>query len=1207
MRPHLLALAALATVAIPAHSAEPGQPAKVAQSYGNLPLSFEANQGQTAPEVKFTSRGNGYSLFLTEKGAVLSLTKSPPSGASPSNKSCHPERSEGPASLASRTLRPPENCATKTDTIQMQFSGANRNAQPQGTDQLPGTANYFLGNDPAKWRTNVPTYAKVRYNSVYPGIDLVYYGNQRQLEYDFIVAPNANTNPIRLQFKGAISLNLTPQGDLTVQAANGRVVLHKPEIYQEIDGRHQSVRGRFAMLENHSVGFALGTYNHAAPLVIDPVLVYSTYLGPTNQSHPPAIAVDTSGNAYIAGTGTAAQKSASAGSSQQEIPPSGSNLFITKLNATGTALLYSVSLGGNGSGPNGTPGDILTSIALDSSGDAYVTGYTNSTNFPVTAGAFQTTNRARAGLWNAFIARINPTGTGLIYSTYLGGSGGPGNFADGQGGDQAFGIAVDDSDNAYVTGATPSPDFPVTSGAFQPLLLTKATFNSFVTKLDPNGTSLVYSTYLGGSGNRYESDLGDEATAIALDSERNAYLTGWTTSADFPVTPGAYQAITPNSYPAGFVSKLNKTGSSLLYSTYFGGEDYSGAPYPNAIALDAADDAYIAGWVDGMGIPVTKGAFQSTNQASAFGGNVAAFAAKLNPTGTAPIYSTYLSGSEGDYGYRLALDSAGDAYIVGEASSADFPVTEGAFLTAIPTAGNLSVTGFVTRLNAAGTALLYSTFLGGSYEDEASSVALDNSGNAYVTGWSASTDFPVTKGAFLTTNPGGTPGFATKLDVNVLNTTTPTTTKLTASANPLIGGQTVTFTAKVTRNDTGASVPGYVIFTVDGSVYSNLNWQYPNEAVETLSAGTAVWFTSAIPLGKHTIEAVYHGSSEVGMSKATLNENVIPVATPVFSPTGGTFTSPQNVAITDATKGAILFYTRDGSTPSQSSTQYKSPIPVGATETLQAIALVQGSQGNISSDVAKAEFTILKPAAKPVFSPGSGILTSPHQIAISDATAGATIYYTTNGKPPTTTSTKYTAPIVVSGTETIQAIAVAAGYATSEVATGVYKFPPLTATPTFSVKQGTYDSTQTVKILDETTGAQIHYSTNGGTPTINGRLYTVPITIAATSTLKAVAIAPGFSVSEVGSATYTITPPAPAPTFYPAAGAYKSAQTVKLADKATAGLEIYYTTNGQTPTASSTKYTSAGIKVSSTETIKAIAVAKGDSPSPVASATYTIK
>jgi hypothetical protein len=658
---------------------QPATQARVAAAYGRLPLSFEPNQGQTDPQVKFLSRGRGYGLFLTGDEAVLSL-RSQKSGVRSQEPAARNWKLEiGNSKLETRNSEignqqsaidnPPAPSTQHLAPIvlRLKLAGANAKAQITGLEELPGKSNYFLGNDPKKWRTNVPNYAQVAYKGVYPGVDLVYYGNQGQLEYDFVVAPGANPRAIRLGIEAGDSkletdqssvvspqLSVAQNGDLVIATGEGEIRLHKPVVYQfedpksKIPGR-KFLDGRFVLrcsnpkskVENPKweVSFEIAKYDARRPLIIDPTLSYSTYLG---------------GSGYDEGYG----------------------------------------------------------IAVDSSGNAYVTGYTASSDFP----AVSALQPAIGGSHDVFVAKLNAAGDALVYSTYLGGSGY----------DEGHGIAVDSSGNAYVTGYTQSSDFP-TASALQPAF--GGNYDAFVTKLNAAGSALVYSTYLGGS-------AADGGNGIAVDSSGNAYVTGYTASSDFPTASALQPALA--AYEDAFVAKLNAAGSSLVYSTYLGG---SGEDYRNGIAVDSSGNAYVAGDTTSSNFP-TASALQPT-----LGGFYDAFVAKLNAAGSALVYSTYLGGSADDYSYGgIAVDSSGNAYVTGLTASSDFP-TVGALQPALAAYEDA----FVTKLNAAGSALIYSSYLGGSDYDGGNGIAVDSSGNTYVAGYTFSSDFPTTPGAYDTT------------------------------------------------------------------------------------------------------------------------------------------------------------------------------------------------------------------------------------------------------------------------------------------------------------------------------------------------------------------------------------------------------------------------------------------------------------------------
>jgi hypothetical protein len=712
-----------------AASALAASDARISESYGKLPLHFEANQGQAHEDVRFLARGHGYGLYLTAGEAVLVLTRSD----------------------AKRDAQP----QAKPAALRMSLVGAARKPLLSGRDELPGKANYFIGKDQSKWRTNVPTYAKVRYRGVYPGIDLLYYGNQRQLEYDFVVAPGADPKKIVLGFKGADKLEIDAQGELVLHVGGSEIRQHKPVVYQEIGGVRREIDGGYVLKGAKRVGFQLAAYDRNRPLIIDPVVLsYSTYLGGSNNDRGSGIAVDGSGNAYVTGGTTSTNFPTEFGGLQRACAGTfcgGGEAFVTKLNPTGSALIYSTYLGGTGQDMGGF------SIAVDLAGNAYVTGSTESGDFPTTVGAYQ---RVQRGFTNAFITKLNPTGSALIYSTLLGGD----NFNSGSG------IAVDAAGSAYVTGRTSSNIFPTTAGAFQMTFAGGGFFagDAFVTKLDPAGSTPIYSTYLGGSGS-------DEAWGIALDSEGNAYVTGRTQSKNFPTTAGAYQpALRSGATGNAFVTKLNTTGSAAVYSTYLGGSrtefDFGSADEAFGIAVDIAGNAYVTGETISTDFPTTSGAFQPAKRNVVrdvlLGGTTTdGFVTKLDPTGSALVYSTYLGGSESDHGRGIAVDSSGNAYVTGWTRSIDFPTTVEAVR---PIRGDASVDAFVTKLNQDGSTLVYSTYLGGGDADVGVGIFVDAQGDAYVTGATVSTDFPTTPGVFQPNSGGNEDAFVAKITNVVL-------------------------------------------------------------------------------------------------------------------------------------------------------------------------------------------------------------------------------------------------------------------------------------------------------------------------------------------------------------------------------------------------------------------------------------------------------
>ena len=696
-----LSLAPLATLwaDLPKAAAPPPPSMAVAQSaYGHLPISFEVNQGQTDSRVNYLARGHGYQLLLTPGEALLALRPpAPHSSASPSPALSQSSR----AGSAEGTL------------LHLHLLGATHTSTLRGLDELPGKVNYLTGDNPQEWRTNISTFAKVTQPQVYPGIDMVYYGNQQRVEFDFIVAPGADPRVIRLKVDGADRLEIDVQGDLLLHMSSGDIQLQRPRVYQEIEGVRRELSGHYVVNDAQEVSFQVGTYDASRPLVIDPVLSYSTYLGGSQGDEGYGIAVDTAGSAYVAGN-TQSTNFPTVNPLQPGLV-GGNSAFVTKLNATGTALVYSTYLGG------GTQiYHMGRDIAVDGLGNAYVTGMLGHAN---TADE------------DVFVMKLNAAGTALLYNAVVGG-GGTENGRD---------IAVDGLGNAYVTGFTNSPDFPTASSTpnVPPAQAAFAGGNdAFVLKLNTAG-GLVYSTFLGGSG-------AETGYGIAVDTAGNAYLTGYTTTTDFP-TASPLQATNGGSYDA-FVAKLNADGTALVYSTYLGGssEEY-GNELGGGIAVDTAGNAYVTGSTNSSNFP-TVNPLQATNAGRD------AFVAKLNTAGSALAYSTYLGGSGGETPFGIAVDTAGNAYVTGDTTSTDFP-------TASPlqaTFGGGNQDAFVAKLNAAGSALVYSSYLGGPGDEGGLDIAVDAAGSAYVTGTTFGS-FPTTASAFQTVAAGSLDAFAAKI------------------------------------------------------------------------------------------------------------------------------------------------------------------------------------------------------------------------------------------------------------------------------------------------------------------------------------------------------------------------------------------------------------------------------------------------------------
>ena len=672
-----------------------GTEQRIRSAYGSLPLGFEANRGQTNPSVKFLSRGPGYTLFLTPREAVLMSTSNPQ------------DSTQGADETQRRAV------------LRMKLLGATLQPQLSGVDRLPGKMHYFLGSGDEKGTTNIPTFAKVRYRRVYPGIDLIFYGSGEQLEFDFVLAPGADVGDIRLAFEGSKRVAVSAHGDLVLETAREEIQLLKPVIYQTVGGARQEVSGQYVLLDQRRVGFEVGPYDAREALVIDPILVYSTYLGggqfpgfwqnllfwkrPTRHDAGYGIAVDASGNAYVTGS-TGSTDFPTANPLQSAHRGAGTNdVFVAKLDPTGSSLIYSTYLGGSRA-------DVAYGIAVDASGNAYITGLTYSKNFP-TASPLQ--GRFGGGKFDAFVAKIDATGSALVYSTFLGG----------RGVDRGNGIAVDASGNAYVAGSTDSSNFPTVS-ALQPHRVGSGR-DAFVAKLNAAGSRLVYSTYLGGSGS-------NGGSAIAVDIWGDAYVTGTTNSTDFPTASALQPSFGGGRWDA-FVAKLNAAGATLVYSTYLGG---IGEEIASGIAVDRLGNAYVVGST-GWRFPFEHSTnFPTVNplQPTYGGGQSDAFVAKIDSSGSALVYSTYFGGSGYDTASGIAVDPSGHAYVAGSGGWVDF-LTANALQ---PDSRNRKIgdfpDAFVAKLDPDGSALLYSTYVGGSGSEYGYGIAVDGSGDAYVTG-----------------------------------------------------------------------------------------------------------------------------------------------------------------------------------------------------------------------------------------------------------------------------------------------------------------------------------------------------------------------------------------------------------------------------------------------------------------------------------------
>jgi hypothetical protein len=643
-------------------------PNHVVQSYGGLPVTFEANRGQTDGQVVFISHAKQYTLFLTHTEAVFNLD------------------------------------TTGSSAIRMGYIGGNKNAQVVGQSQLPGLVNYFIGKDPTRWHTDIPTYARVEYQNVYPHTDLVYYSKRQQMEYDWVLHPGSRPENIRLQVEGARSMHVDAQGNLALNGLKGRIVQQAPRAYQSIGSATQAIDARFVLEGRNRVGIEVGKYDTRRSLVIDPVLTYATYLGGKQADTGFSVAIDGQGSAYVTGDTVSSDFPVKNALSPKLHGTTRGDGFIAKFNPSGTDLMYSTYIGGSDY-------DQLYSIAIDSSGDAYIAGETISKDVPVIH-AIQAT--FAGGGSDGYVAELNARGDALLFSSYIGGTDQ----------DVIYGIGLDSARNIYLAGNTQSTDFPTTN-AIQSAEAGGP--DGWVMKITSAGT-VAYSTYVGGT------QL-DSASGLAVDAAGNAYVVGQTQSADFPVANAAYPALIGTT--DAFVLKLDPTGQHLLYSTHLGGSDTT---VGEAIAIDASGNAFVTGQTSSSNYPSVN-AFQPKYggaDGSFFYGD--AFVTKLDTAGKV-AYSTYLGGSKDEEGRAIAVDGGGNAYITGQTSSADFPLRDAvqpAFIGQGCRTESCS-DAFVTKLDVAGH-LSFSTYLGGSLNDIGAGVAVDTSGAIYVVGTTESRD-----------------------------------------------------------------------------------------------------------------------------------------------------------------------------------------------------------------------------------------------------------------------------------------------------------------------------------------------------------------------------------------------------------------------------------------------------------------------------------
>ena len=1020
----LAVLAALLALGAHDSNAAPGGGAtlQTAQArVAGLPLNFEANVGQAQSAAQFLAHGPAYSVSLNSHGATLA--------------------SDGSA-------------------LRLHVVGSRDSVAPVAEQPLSGVVNYYMGNDPKNWLSGIKTYGRVRYAGVYPGVDLVYYGTQGRLEYDIAVAPGASAKPVRIAIEGAERVRLDQSGRLRVQAKLHEVAFEHPVAYQVNAGRRVPVAARYRLAGN-TVRFELGAYDHAKQLIIDPVLSYFSYLGGSNNdvigtgspsgSTPnvnvtsQAAALDAAGDLYVVGYTQSSNFPTKAASEQQD-QASGSNPtgFVTKFAPDGKSLIFSTYLGGT------TGFDYAYAVAVDSSGNAFVVGSAASNDFPTTAGAYQTicspifpngteipncTDGSNNGTPNAFVSKFSPSGS-LLASTFLGGGGTSG----------AYAVAVDSAGRPYVAGATvpgvftpaapfqpQTVGFPTTTGSVVQAytfcqgcnINGSLQYDAFLSVFNPTLTTLVYSTLYGNDAPYTGGNLGNTwGTAVTVDGSGNFYLAGYTADAFLPVTSGVVQPMItscgqyfPNENVVngncGFVAKFSAVGGSSapaqVYGTYLGHlPGCCSSNYISGIAADAAGDAYVVGYASVATFPTTTGAYQTTcDQYPAVNDTNcgAAFIAKLNPTGTTLLASTYFGGMfAGANGISdnvasvggIALDKSNNVYIVGTASIG-LPQVNGFSITA----GNIFP--FVAELNSSLSSLLFSTLIndGAVGQVNVDGLVLDATGNIYIAGSIIPGTSVATSGAFQAANGGGSDGFVAKISV-----VTATTTTLTASPTTATAGTAINFTATVAESG-GSSVPtGTVTFKDGGTTLGSMTLN---------GTGVAVFSTSTLAAGAHSITAAYGGdaaNSASLSSAAGVTVNALPAATVTIA------VAPTSIVLG---KGATLTWSSTNATACTASNGWTGSEAVSGTQTVTptvagSVSYVLTCTGSGGSANATAMLTVTSPA------PTVTISVAPTSISVGQS---ASLTWSSTNATSCTASGAWSGSEVTSGTMSVSPTAAA--------------------------------------------------------------------------------------------------------------------------------------------------------------------------------------
>ncbi|WP_238882855.1 SBBP repeat-containing protein [Clostridium sp. YIM B02551] len=695
----------------------------IEKKYTMFPLSFQVNEGQIDPEAKFMAKGSNYNLFFTPSQVVLSLR----------------QRND-------LNLNKAESVSTNEELevsyVKMHFINAKGDLEIIGLEELPAKCNYFIGNDTSRWLTNISTYEKIKYKNIYQGIDIVYYGNQQQLEWDFIVQPNCDASQINIDFSGVEKITIDEQGNLILLIDSETLKLCKPLVYQEVAGKQNKVEADYVISEDQTVSFKLGQYDHSKSLVIDPILIWSTYYGDSGPDVGYAITTDSNNDVYITGY---TQSNTFPTPTSLYPYKAGWDAFVAKIKGDGSGVIFFTYIGGSISKDPGSSGphDYGYGIAVDSLKNIWVTGTTWCTDFPI----FNPIQGANGGYCDCFISKISASGSSLLYSTYFGG----GDY------DQSFSIAVDILDSIYITGYTRSFGFPTTPGALKPVK-GDISVDAFILKLSSTGTIIQYCTYLGGT----QDDFG---RGIGVDKNLNLYIAG-DTKGNFPMF-NALQPVYGGGLLDTFVTKLVPAGGAYNYvfSTYLGG---AGEDNSRGIAIDNAGNVYAIGYTTGN-FPI-----KNALQPSFGGGTYDAFIYKITTGGSLLVYSTYLGGTGDDLGYGIAVDANENAYITGSTtSSVGFPTTNAFQLTY---AGNTDA--FVAKINYIGI-LSYSSYLGGANYDIGYGIAVNIDGDVIIVGATYSNGQPPpgpgfpTKDPFQSINNGNGDIFITKLSEPIIPPTPP--------------------------------------------------------------------------------------------------------------------------------------------------------------------------------------------------------------------------------------------------------------------------------------------------------------------------------------------------------------------------------------------------------------------------------------------------